>query len=120
MLSRRRRSEIAQEFADRRRREDEAPRLSEEVPRLANLALTVDERRPGIPPSAGHIRRVVVARAPALFVVRCSAPGCESGIHDLTSSVMRELRRGAVSFEGDSGCNECACTLCHVAVAEYR
>jgi hypothetical protein len=121
MLNRKRRAEVAQQFADRRRREDEAPRLHDEVPRLAILALTIDEHRPGgVAPSAGHIRRVVVDRAPALFVVPCSAPGCEGGVHDLTYAVMRELRLGAVHFEGESGCDGCECVLRHVGTAEYR
>ena len=30
----------------------------------------------------------------ALFVVPCSASGCPSGAHDLTSAIMPELRRG--------------------------
>ncbi|MFT3773459.1 MAG: hypothetical protein QM820_49415 [Minicystis sp.] len=121
MLSRKRRTEAAQISADRRRREDEAPRLHDEVPQLVSLSLTVDERRPGIGSSGtGHIRRVVVERAPALFVMPCSAPGCEGGVHDLTSTVMRDLRRGATRFEGDTGCDSCACELHHGATAAYR
>jgi hypothetical protein len=121
MLTRRRRAEIAQEFADRRRKEDDAPRLQDEVPQLLNLALTIEERRPGLGShGAAHIRRIVVDRAPALFVMRCTAPGCESGVHDFTHSVMRELRRGLTSFEGEAGCDGCACQLFHTAKAEYR
>lgn len=120
MNSRRRRTEVSQQFTDRRRREDEAPRLRDEVPRLASLALTLVERRAAIASGAGHIRRVVVDRAPALFVVPCSAPGCEGGTHDLTRAVMAELRLGSARFEGEHGCDACACVLAHVGGAEYR
>jgi hypothetical protein len=121
MMGRRRKGELAQHVADRRRREDEAPRLQAEVPQLARLSLAVGERPAGVlDPGAGHIRRVVVDSAAALFLVPCTAGGCQGGAHDLTSVVMRELRRGATHFEGDTSCDGCACVLTHVGTAEYR
>jgi hypothetical protein len=33
---------------------------------------------------------------------------------------MRELHRGAVHFEGDTGCDACGCVLSLVGTAEYR
>ena len=45
MQSRGRNSEAAQRSAERRRREDEAPRLRERVPALATLRLEIEEHR---------------------------------------------------------------------------
>jgi hypothetical protein len=121
MMGRRHRDEVAQLVAQRRRREDEAPRLAAEVPRLASLHLEIDERRPGAVLAGGaHVRRIVVERAPALFVMRCGGPECSEGVHDLTGAVMRSLHTGAARFEGECGCDGCACVLRYVGVAAYR
>ena len=121
MISRSRRKELAQHVADRRRREDEAPRLLAEVPALARLSLTVEERAEnGFSLGSGHIRRIVVETAAARFEVPCSAGSCDGGVHNLTSGVMRELHRASTLFEGDTGCDRCGCVLHHVAKAEYR
>jgi hypothetical protein len=121
MISRSRRRELAQHVVDRRRREDDAPRLLAEVPALARLSLAVEERAEnGFGLGGGHIRRIVVEHAAALFEVPCSASGCDGGVHDLSAGVMRELRRGTARFEGDTGCDRCGCVLHHVANAEYR
>ena len=121
MMGRRQRAEVAQFAADRRRREDEAPRLAAEVPRLVSLHLEIGEQRPGTAlAGAAHVRRIVVERAPALFVMRCGSADCSEGVHDLTGSVMRALHQGTVRFEGESGCDGCACVLKYVGVATYR
>jgi hypothetical protein len=121
MNNRNRRKELAQHVVERRRREDEAPRLLAEVPSLTRLSLAVQERAEnGSGLGGGHIRRVVVEHAAALFEVPCSAGGCDGGVHDLTSGVMRELRRGTARFEDDTGCDRCGCVLHHLASAEYR
>src|SRR4051794_13387565 len=107
MLSRRKRGEVAQATADRRRREDEAPRLREGAPSLVSLDLAIEERRPSSATrDAGHTRRIVVDRAPALFVMPCAAPGC-TGEHDITRAVMQDLDRGATRFEGECQCDAC-------------
>jgi hypothetical protein len=121
MLNRRQRGEAAQLAADRRRREDEAPRLQAEVPRLASLGLEIDEGRPGSAfGRATYIRRIVVERAPALFVVPCGGTDCGGGAHDLTHVVMSALRQGVTRFDGENRCDHCACVLRLVGRAIYR
>jgi hypothetical protein len=121
MIRRGKRGEVPQNVADRRRREDDAPRLQVEVPRLARLSLSLGERgASGHDPASAHIRRVVVESTAALFVVPCSAPGCPSGAHDLTSTIMPELRHGSTRFEGETACDACGCVMSHVGNAEYR
>ncbi len=116
-----RRRELAQHVADRRRREDEAPRLHAEVPSLTRLSLAVEERaESGFTIGSGHTRRVVVEHAAARFEVPCSAGGCDGGVHDLTRGVMHELHQRSARFESDTPCDRCGCVLHHVATAEYR
>jgi len=123
----RRRSEGAERFAERRRREDEAPRLTAEVPRLQSLALEIEERSEGGSPVPGptHVRRVVVAHAPALFVVPCGDALCRDGGHDVTNAVMRALRANETRFEGQDACTgsigaaQCSRVLHFVGIATY-
>jgi hypothetical protein len=98
----RRNSAAALRFADRRRREDEAPRLSKEVPGLTDLRLTIEERDGAA--GAKHIWRFVVDRGPALFLVPCGDPRCADGEHDLTATVMSSLRARETSFRGSHPC----------------
>ena len=58
--------------------------------------------------------------ASAVFLVPCAAPGCQGGVHDLTPSVLPDLRKGATRFEGEAGCSACGCVLAYVGTAEYR
>jgi hypothetical protein len=102
MMSRRKNSPAALRFAERRKRENDAPRLRDEVPGLVGLALTIEDRS-GLT-STTHVRRVVVDCAPALFLVACADPRCAEGEHDLTSSVMQALRKRQTSFEGTDEC----------------
>jgi hypothetical protein len=98
----RRNSEAAMRFADRRRREDEAPKLLVQVPGLTRLELEIEERS-----GAGgtkHIRRFALDNAPALFLVACGDPRCLDGEHDLTMDVMRALRARQESFHGSDDC----------------
>src|SRR6266849_2479094 len=76
----RRNSVAAQRFAERRRREEDAPRLCDQVPNLVSLKLEIEERS-GVT-GVKHIRRVVVDRAPALFLVPCGDSKCADGEHD--------------------------------------
>jgi hypothetical protein len=102
MMPFRRNSPAAQRFAERRRREDEAPHLRNQVPALCGLELTIEERS-----GAGatkHIRRFMVDSAPALFLVACGDPRCLGGEHDLTTDIMRALRASKTSFEGSDDC----------------
>jgi hypothetical protein len=123
-MNNRRNSPQAQRFAERRRREDEAPRLREQIPDLLSLRLEIEER-PEVGGSA-HTRRVVIEQAPALFLVPCSDPRCTDGEHDLTATVMRALRCRETSFHGEDDCrgsvgpNACPRLIHFEATAEYR
>ena len=119
--------EAADRFAERRRRENEAPRLSDIVPRLETLRLEVRETRGGAVLSGmAYVRPVVVARAPALFELVCQDPACRDGGHDLTMSVLRNLREGLERFQGDDACRgqvgsaDCRRILEYTATATYR
>lgn len=106
MQSRSRNSEAAQRFAERRRREDAAPRIREVVPNLATLRLEIDERRGAS--NAGdpkHVRLVVVDSAPALFNLPCGDHACKDGGHDMTDNVLRALQAGATRFELEDTCH---------------
>ena len=127
MLIHRRHGEAAQRFADRRKREDEAPRLSTEIPKLDSLRLEVEERRSGgVVAEASHIRRIVVDSAPALFMLSCGDPSCKEGGHDVTHSIMRALQSGATRFEGEDVCTgqigsaTCQRVLHYVGIAIYK
>ncbi len=127
MMNYRRHSPAAQRFAERRRREDEAPRLCDQVPELVSLRLEIEERS-GHTTGAGpkHIRRVVVDRAPALFLMPCGDPRCADGEHDVTTTVMRALRAHETQFQGSDECmgsvglSACPRVLHFDATAEYR
>jgi len=104
MINRRNR-EAAARFEERQARENDAPRLLAEVPRLETLSLLVDEYRDDDDsPWVSHTRHIVVSRAPALFLLQCSDPDCEDGGYPITRRVMTELRSGSVAFELDEDC----------------
>lgn len=119
--------EAAQRFAERRRREDEAPRLITVVPALERLELTFREvRAVGDVAETTHTRRVVVDRAPALFEILCLDSSCKDGGHDLTAVILQALRGRKENFEGEDVCYgrvgtaECGRVLRFVARAAYR
>jgi hypothetical protein len=127
MHSRSRNSEAAQRFAERRRREDAAPRLRDIVPALATLRLEVDERRGTT--SAGdpkHVRLVVVDSAPALFSLPCGDHACRDGGHEMTEVVLRALQARASSIEledtchGNVGTASCGAVMHILLTATYR
>jgi hypothetical protein len=120
----RRNSPAEQRFTERRRREDEAPKLSAEVPTLSTLLIEVEERS-----GVGHtkyLKRVLVDRAPAMFLVPCGDPRCTDGEHDMTSAVMRALHSRQTTFHADHRCNgsvgssECPREIQLNGKAEYR
>src|ERR1700691_4968117 len=91
--------EASERFAERRRREDEAPRLRDEIPSLRTMRLEVEEHRAtSAVAETRHVRIVIVDRAPALFVLPCGDPDCRDGGHDVTSEIMDRLRHGATEF----------------------
>ena len=112
--------------AERWQREDDAPRLAEQVPQLKQLRLEMSEtfeaRRVLDSNRIGHI---IVARAAARFEVPCSDVRCRDGGHDLTREVMLNLRQQRRSFVGQDQCSgyvgerPCARVLEFVAHAEF-
>lgn len=126
MVHPRRNSEAAQRAAARRQAEDDAPRLLAEIPQLESLNIDVEEHLPSGTVASNHVRRVVVDRAPALFVMPCNDRSCKEGGHDLTRAFLAELRRGKTTFEGSHACegqvgsSNCSLTLKYVAHATYK
>ena len=104
-MNHRRNSEAAQRMQERRRRQDDAPRLATEIPRLESLKLELSEEGPGTGGIVTHVRPILIGSAPALFELGCSNHYCKEGGHDITPEVMRALRSGATRFEGRHQCN---------------
>lgn len=122
-----RQREAAERFAERRRREDEAPRLLDVVPKLDTLRFKIEEYRAGGSlAETGHVRPIVVANAPALFVFPCQDSSCKEGGHDVTSEITMALRSGKTQFEGEDPCRgqvgsaECSRVLRYSATATYK
>src|SRR5689334_11753022 len=89
MHGRGRLTDAAMRAAERRRREDEAPRLLARVPKLESLKLEIEERRPeATSADVQHVKRVVVESAPALFEIACCDRACKDGGHDITRAVL--------------------------------
>lgn len=127
MNLRRRKTEAAERFAERRKREDDAPRLKDRVPELATLKLDVEEAHDTTGTGrAKHTRHIVVDRAPALFVFPCGDASCEGGGYDITDQVMRGLQNHAETFEAEDKCYgsvgtaQCRRSLHIKGIATYR
>jgi hypothetical protein len=119
--------EGAERFADRRRKEDEAPRLLSVAPKLRSLKFEIEERRAGSSlVETAHVRPIVVARAPALFFFPCQDSNCKDGGHDVTGPVSIGLRARKERFEGEDRCvghagsADCGRVLRYVAIATYE
>jgi hypothetical protein len=122
----RRQSEASLRYAERKRREDEAPRLATEVPALRELRLEIEERSGGsLVAEPVHVRRIVVEHAPALFILPCGDSRCKDGGHDITHAVLRSLHAKEERFEGQDLCSgsqgsgQCSRALHYVAIATY-
>lgn len=120
-------TEAQQAAAERRQREDRAPRLLAEVPNLDTLKLELEELRQGASvPETVHVKHVAVAHAPALFDLPCLDNTCSGGGHDVTSQVLAALRSRSASFEGEHACNgttrtaPCTRVLRYVGHATYK
>lgn len=86
-------------------RDDASPRLLERVPRLRALHFEIAVSREGAAIRAErHVKRFVVAQAPARFVVACTDPECRNGGHDVTDRVLRALTAVRERFEIDGLC----------------
>lgn len=109
---------------ERRRREDDAPRISAVFPDLIGLKISVEERCTTATPK--YIRRIVVGSAPAVFLLPCSDPHCSEGGHDVTTEMTNSLRARKTAFSGTHECNgtigatPCHRTIWYDAEAEYR
>ena len=121
----RRYSEAAERFAQRRRREDEAPRLRARIPALLSLRLEVEERRAlSTVVEFRHVRHVVDS-APALFLLPCGDPVCKD-VHDVTNAILEGLQSGVERFAvedtctGDVGTAQCGRVVKVTAIATYR
>jgi hypothetical protein len=126
MKPRRFQSEAMMRAQERRRREDDAPRLLQQVSGLKELELHFEEYQgDGEVLASRHIRHVVVDRAPALFEVPCQEPKCRDGGHDLTQEIRRALRASTLEFDGEDRCrgtlgtSECHRILRFVGRATY-
>jgi hypothetical protein len=98
--------EKARLHAERRKREDDAPRLAQVVPNLLTLRLEIHEENSGIStPEATYVRHIVVASAPALFVLPCHDKECKDGGHDLTREITTALRAKKTRFTGEDACS---------------
>lgn len=124
---RQRKLEASLRMAEKRKREDAAPRLAQVVPRLQSLKLELEEQRLGATISESvHVRRVTVAHAPALFEFACLERQCVDGGHDLTETVLKALEAGQEEFSGTSHCHgkvagsDCLRVLAYRAVATYE
>lgn len=119
--------EGAARFAERRKREDDAPRLKSVAPTLKTLRLEVDERRgTSTVADSKHVRHIVVDHAPALFVLPCGDSVCRDGGHELTEQMLQHLRRREPEFTvedtcyGSVGSATCGRVIRVVAKATYE
>lgn len=124
---RRRDTAAIERMAARRRREDEAPRLTARVPKLEKLRLEVLEHSSSISrPENTHTRHVVVSSAPALFILPCHDAACKEGGHDLTTEILTALEKQKKRHEGEDAClgavgtSGCSRILKYVVVATYQ
>jgi len=92
-----------QRSLERRKREDETPRLAALIPDLAGLQISVTEHSAA--GSSKHLKHFVVERAPSLFVIVCGDERCQEGGHDITTEVMQALRSRRATQTGDHECS---------------
>ncbi len=123
----RRNNEASERQAERRRREDEAPRLSAAFPNLATLKLQLQESKGDVSVAeTGHIRHVVVAHAPLLFEMPCRDTACKDGGHDVTNAIAKAIKAGQTHFVGEHSCTgyvgdaPCQRVLRYTATASYK
>lgn len=115
----------AERYAERRRREDEAPRLAAIIPNLKSLRLEVQDDQGLVGRRMAHTRWIVVEGAPALFFVPCGDPMCRDGGHELTRLVLGALELEERLFEVDHDCDgtvraaRCRCNLHVTGIADY-
>jgi hypothetical protein len=91
---------------ERRRLEDESPRIAALFPELVGLKIAVEERSATATPK--YVRRIVVESAPAVFLLPCSDPHCSDGGHDVSTEILAALRQRLPTM---SGSHQCAGTI---------
>ncbi len=118
--------EAARRVRERREEEDAAPRLREVASALRELSIKVrDQGETGALAGTEYVRHVVVAHAPALFVIPCTDATCVGGGHDVTADVLTALRRRDAEFTGEHACRgtrgtvACGRVMRYVAKATY-
>lgn len=115
--------EAALRSVERRKIEDDAPRLAAEVPLLRSARIQVTEQVPT--GSTKHVKLVVVARAPALFIIPCGDQTCKDGGHDITAALMSAFRMRQTAAEGEDACGgtvgtaSCSRSIRYQLTAEY-
>lgn len=100
-----RNTEALERRRERQEREDRAPRLAAEFPKLKDLRLLITFKRGEVTVQPQHVRVIVVPRAPALFHIPCIDPECRRGGHEITDVVLSALRTGRPHFSGAVACN---------------
>lgn len=127
MFSRRPNSLAHERARERRAREDASPRLLDEVPELESLQLEISEyegTREIV--ESTYVRHIVIAHAPALFLIGCGDRRCQDGGHDISGDVLRALRAREERFEGEDACPghtanaDCVRRVRYIGVASYR
>jgi len=121
-------SEASIRQAERRQREDDAPRLHTIIPSLTSLRLQIDELRDGnTVAEGGHVRPIVIESAPALFELPCGDRSCKDGGHDMTRVILQGLEAGEEKLVREHACRgavgstgaECTRTLRVTVTATY-
>jgi hypothetical protein len=108
---------------ERRKSEDDAPRLAVEIPLLRTARIEIVEQVPN--GNTKHVKHVVVARAPALFIIPCGDQTCQDGGHDITHQVMSALRKRLTTATGEDSCSgmtgsaQCGRSIQFTLTAEY-
>ena len=99
------RIEAEERIAERRRRENAAPRLRMAVSQIGSLSLEIEEYMgESDTPRVRYTRHIVVERAPAIFFIGCTEVDCSDGGHDVTVSIMAKLRSSSTDFTGEDRC----------------
>jgi hypothetical protein len=113
--------------SDRWKRENDAPRLKDEVPGVLKLQLELEELQEDRPiAGTRRVRHFVLANASARFEIPCGEEKCEGGGHDVSHEVLSRLRAREPAFSGRNNCGGmvkdrgCDRTLRYAALAEYE
>jgi hypothetical protein len=115
---------LNEDVTERRRREEESPRLLTLIPELLSVRLELSESR-GEQVEFTHIKRIALEHAPSVFMIPCGERRCKHGSYDLTQPIMSALRRRETRVEaddtcmGDVGSARCGRVMKCVAIAEY-